>query len=166
MKSLKRNVIISLMILSSITSIAYNHYDKRNERKKLAIEILSTNIHDFQKYLNGIDFNKPVTLYHLNTGDIVIQYQVPGAPQGNFYGFINSKPDELGISAVGFDFDQNKIVKKEARMYEVVRNIDALSSYAAPVKDDWSTREIETQTKGTALQLFSDCKVCFKLLDN
>lgn len=166
MRSLKQKIIIALMILATVLSIAYNRHEKRSERQDLASKVFSVTGPDFFKYIDGIDLNRPVRMYPINTGDLFIQYQVPGAPQGNFYGLFGSTPDELGISSVGFDFKNNRIVDKEMLMYEATRRMDVLSSYAAPVKDDWSTKEIETQTKGSALQLFSDCKPCFVLVEN
>lgn len=138
-------------------------FDQVVKRKMEIIHSQTNEDYDkFAKYLNGIDFKKPVEIFHIKKGDVFIQYQIPGAPQGNFYGLKDSTPSELGISDVGYDPIKKKVVKKEKRTYTSIKNFDALSSYAAPVIDKWSTPEIETQTEGSKLQIFTTCKKCFE----
>ncbi len=162
MRTLKQKLIVSLMISLAILSIVGNNLTKQNERRETALKIFSLS-NSCNKYMEGVDFNKPVKVIHIKIGDEFIQYQTKSAPQGNFYGVIGSTPDELGISEKGYDPKTKKVVMKEMRIYKAVRENIALSSYAAPVKDDHSTPEIETQTKGGKEQLFALCKPCFIL---
>lgn len=114
-----------------------------------------------EKYMAGIDFDKPVRIYKVKKGDIFIQFQIPGAPQGNFYGLEGSLPTELGINENGLDA-AGRVIRKEMRIYVATRDFDVLSSFAAPVKDDWSTPEDESRTEGKKQQFFTTCKPCFE----
>jgi hypothetical protein len=104
-------------------------------------------------------------MYHVKQGDKFIQYQLPNAPQGNFYALEGSTPSGLGISSHGYVQKWNMLVPKEKRVYVALRDFDMLSSYAAPVVDNWSTPKIETQTKGRELQFFTTCKKCFERIE-
>ena len=158
---MKRRVSILLMIALALFAIFTNY--QQHERVKLASEIFISEGVEPQKYRHSIDYAKSVTLHTLKKGDQLIQWQVVGAPQGNFYGLPGSKPTELGISEFGYDPESKMVMKKQLRTYIVTRDMEVLGSYAAPVIDDWSTPEIETQTTGHKLQLFSTCKPCFEL---
>lgn len=115
-----------------------------------------------ERYMRGISFNKPVKMFMVKKGDRFIQWQVPNAPQGNFYGLYGSMPTELGINVIGVDPVTGNRIFKEMRVYIATIDFSMLSSYSAPVKDDWSTPEDETQTEGKKLQFFTTCKVCFE----
>ena len=162
MKIFWEKPILLVMFILVIISCMYGHIKIVGERQTTAIAQFNAEGVDPDKYMKAIDFREPVVLYEIEKGDIFIQYQTPNSPQGNFYGFDDSKPTELGISDIGWDPKLRKIVKKERHSYRAVDNFYVLSSYAAPVKDDWSTPEIETQTKGHKRQLFTTCKVCFE----
>jgi hypothetical protein len=101
-------------------------------------------------------------MYYIEKGTKLIQYQIPNAEQGNFYALPFATPSKLGISDKGYDAKSKSIVKKERRVYYATKDFKVLASYAAPVVDDWSTPEIETQTEGSELQFFTTCKSCFK----
>lgn len=158
---MKRQVLICLMIVATLFSIFTNY--NQHQRVRTASEIFIESGVDAEKYRNAIDYTKTVTMYSIKKGDKLIQYQIVGAPQGNFYGLPGSKPTELGISEWGYDPNSKMTMKKELRTYIVTKDMEVLGSYAAPVVDDWSTPEIETQTEGHKLQFFSTCKSCFEL---
>jgi len=160
----KRRFILTIMIAAVLFALAFNATQRSNinSKKHYASLVIQSEGEDPQKYLKGIDFTKPVKLWHLSKGDVVIQYQTPSAPQGNFYAFLGSKPTELGIGDVGIDPETDLKVKKHMRVYVVTTEQEVLATYAAPIKDDWSTPEDETQTQGSKLQLFSTCKPCFE----
>jgi len=160
-----RRFILWLMAIAVVFAVTFNETKRSNmnQRRHYASLVIQSEIKESPtRYLKGIDFKRPVKLWDLKEGDVVIQYQTPSAPQGNFYGFLGSKPTDLGISEFGIDPNTGLKVKKRLRVYVVTRDMDVLSSYAAPVKDDWSTPEDETQTRGNKLQLFSSCKECFE----
>lgn len=159
----KRNFIVTLMLLSCVFATVHFKNQRYEERMNLSMRVLeSEGIKDPSPYLNGIDFNKPVTSYTIKKGTILIQYQTPNNPQGNFYSYEGATPTELGISERGYDPVLKEVVEKDVRYYLATEDVKALSSYAAPVIDDWSTPEVETQTKGKKQQLFTTCKKCFK----
>ena len=150
------------MILSVIFAIGYHKIQYTRANVELAVSYFITQNVEPYTYMDGIDLSKPVKVFHIKKGDVFIQYQLAGAPQGNFYGLEGSTPSELGINEIGWDEEESIVVKKELRLYIATKDFDALSSYAAAVVDDWSTPEDETQTEGTAIQLFTTCKPCFK----
>jgi hypothetical protein len=157
---------LALLLSLAIFAVIYNQQQiDKHLNKELAINMFVVSKVDPDKYLPGIDFSKPVELYEIHEGDKFIQYQIPGAPQGNFYALEGSTPSELGINDMGYDSKSETTIKKEKRCYISIINLCALSSYAAPVVDDWSTPEDETQTEGSKLQLFTTCKNCFRSCD-
>jgi hypothetical protein len=154
---------IILLISLGVFAAIYNQYQiDKYLSKKLATHMFTVNNVNPDKYLPGINFSKPVKLYEIREGDRFIQYQIPGAPQGNFYALEGSTPSELGINDMGYDSKLERNVKKEKRIYIAKIDMDVISSYAAAIVDDWSTPEDETQTEGNKLQLFTTCKHCFK----
>jgi hypothetical protein len=168
MRIFKEKPILIVMLIAVVIASWSNYRD----HEKRQLENISVAVHfmkdvpDHDKYLKGIDFNKPINKYHVSKYQTFVQYQTPNSSQGNFYGFEESTPTELGISDVGWDPVLKKVVKKEKRVYVTIAEFDAMISYAAPVVDDWSTPEIETQTKGTARQLFTTCKdECFTFVN-
>lgn len=157
-----------LMLISLIIAIGVNENRKHEfmmNNYNLASDVFIDELENPNQYITAIDYYKPVTSYQVKKGDRFIQYQVPGAPQGNFYAFEGSTPTELGISNLGYDFQMELVVEKEMRTYIATKDFVVLSSYAAPVTDDWSTPQIETQTEGHARQLFTTCKECFDKLE-
>jgi hypothetical protein len=154
---IKRTIPLVCMIVVTLIAIVFNH----NKVKKFNVDILTKN--DVTEYSVSIDLSRPVRIYHVDKGEIFIQYQTPNSPQGNFYARMYSTPTELGISSYGYDPILKEVVKKEKRTYQAVRDFDVLCSYSAPVVDDWSTPDIETRTRGHALQYFTRCKNCFEL---
>lgn len=165
---MKRNIIIGLMAISVLFAVVFNQSQQYDRRYELASDYLTTSTQKTTNLLEGIDFSKPVTIYQIKPNEKFIQYQVEDAPQGNFYALAtlndDPTPSELGISEMGYNQKTKEVVRKEKRVYIAVKATTALASYAAPIVDDWSTPEVETQTTGHKLQLFSTCKPCFKLV--
>lgn len=115
-----------------------------------------------EDYMKGINFSKPVVIRPIHKSDMFIQYQIPGAPQGNFYGFLDAKPDELGVSDTGYDPEKKMEIRKEARIYVTLKDTNVLMSYAQPIQDYWSTEKNEERVGG-AVQIFTVCKEeCFR----
>lgn len=57
-------------------------------------------------HLQGIDFTRPVDVQPLRAGDIVYQWQTPGAPLGNYFSHSAAvRPTDLGIAGVGTTSD-------------------------------------------------------------
>ncbi len=57
-------------------------------------------------HLQGIDFSRPVEVRQLRAGDIVYQWQTPGAPLGNYFSPSSAvRPTDLGIAGVGTSSD-------------------------------------------------------------
>lgn len=160
----KNKLIVGLMLLAiAISLIVATNRSSSICQKNIEIATFFMNIQGVDtKYISGIDCHKNVGIYVVKKGDKLIQYQVPGRPQGNFYGFEGSTPSSLGISETGYDPVTKTIMEKEKRVYMAKKNFKVLLSFSAPVKDDWSTPEIETQTEGTAPQILTTCKECFE----
>ena len=158
----KRNLTIAIMIISVLFAIGYHKIQSARVNVETAISFFVKHDVNLDTYKLGIDFSKPVRILHVKKGDKFIQYQIPGAPQGNFYALEGTTPSELGISEWGYDSEYELTVKKRARIYIATKDFKVLASYAAAVVDDWSTPEDETQTDGSKLQLFTTCKPCFQ----
>ena len=157
----KRNIQIGIMILAVIFAVMFHREQVIDHNKETAHNYFVE--YECPVYPYGIDYTRPVKLYQVKKGDVFIQYQIPNAPQGNFYAFEGSLPTELGINEIGYDEDEEIVAKKVKRFYVATKDFIVLSSYTAPMVDDWSTPEDETQTKGGKIQLFTTCKTCFKL---
>ena len=154
------------MIAVSLFAIGYHQLNQRASRMRIANNMfIDQGIYANRELMKGIDFSKPVSIIVIPKDTTVIQYQVESAPQGNFYAMEGSLPNELGISDEGYDYETKKVVRKELRYYKTTTDVKVLCSYAAPVIDNWSTPEIETQRNGSNVQYFTTCKrPCFKLI--
>jgi hypothetical protein len=155
-----RNIHFIAIVVVVVLAIFYTQYHFKNNNKKLSVSYFINQDVNPDTYMDGIDLSKPVKVFHIKKGDIFIQYQLPGAPQGNFYALEGSTPSELGINDTGYDPDL-KIIKKEKQTYIATKDFDALSLYAAPIVDSLST-PINEQIKEVKLQIFSTCKLCFE----
>jgi len=158
---MKRNLILGIMLLSVLFAIFFHQYQFRHLNEEIALSYFIAHHVKSNIYLDSIDYSKPVKVYHVKKGDKFIQYQIDGAPQGNFYALEGATPSKLGINDMGYDPESKMKLKKQKRIYIATKDFDVLSSYAAPVVDDWSTPEDETQTEGHEFQLFTTCKPCF-----
>lgn len=159
----KNKVVLIITAISLLLAINFHQIKKHFINQEIARAVFIEAGVPEAKYMKGINFNKPVRMYKVKKGDIFIQYQVAGAPQGNFYALEGSSPTELGINDFGIDITTGLMVRKRMRVYIAIKDFTLLSSYAAAVIDDWSTPEDETQTKGNKLQLFTTCKPCFEM---
>jgi len=119
---------------------------------------------DIPSHLAGIDFTRPVDVVTLNGSKRLYQFQVPSAPQGNYYTFYGSTTaSELGISPYGFNRTTQMVVPKIQQTYTTTQPVQMLRSTAASVGDFWSVRGQTFQTQGGGLQLFSGQKPAFRL---
>lgn len=116
-------------------------------------------------HLQGIDFDQPVQVEQLSKGQRLAQYQAPGASQGNYYAPPGQKPSKLGISEYSQDFDTGDIAKKEARLYEVNKDVDALGTTAAKIEDTWSIPGKSISTDGGGKQYFTMKRTNFNLVE-
>ena len=159
---MSRKTILIIMAISVLFAISFNRGRISIHHKNLATEIFESANVNANDYLRGINLHRPVGIYVAKEGEVFIQYQIPNAPQGNFYGLEGSTPNQLGINEYGYDPQTEEKVKKEIRIYKVVKETEMLSSFAAPTVDDWSTPEDEARTDGSELQFFTTCKDCFQ----
>ena len=153
----KRNrVILCIMLISVILAMNFNVIKTHYIKQEMARDIFIKANVPVSDYMKGIDFSKTVKMYYIQKGLVLIQYQIPGAPQGDFYGWPDSTPDDLGVSEMGPDN-----ICKEMRIYVAVKGFHGLLSHAASVIDNWSTPENEERSGGD-LQIFTTCKDCFE----
>jgi len=104
-------------------------------------------------HLAGIDFNQPVETVTPPQGTKVVQWQLPGAPQGNYYAFPGTTPQQLGISPIALNTTDGTMVNKIPTAYITNSEVEVLKSTAAAVNDTWSIpgRALATQGKGTQM---------------
>lgn len=157
----KNKVILAAMAISVLLAISFHQIKAQFIYQEIARDVFITAGVPVDEYMKGINFGKSVKMFKVKKGDMFIQYQIPSNDQGNFYGLLGSKPDELGISKMGYDSRTGTNVLKTKRMYIALKDFDVLSSYAASVVDDWSTPENEERVAGSKLQFFTTCKECF-----
>ncbi|MCE4054858.1 polymorphic toxin type 46 domain-containing protein [Pseudomonas sp. Au-Pse12] len=120
---------------------------------------------DAESYMNGLDFNHPVSVETLAPGKNLWQYQSPGAPQGNWYTLSpRVQPTELGINPMGTNRAANTIEPKVLNSYGTTRKVEVLRSTAAATDDFWSVKGQSYSAKGGAQQLFSNDKGAFGAL--
>lgn len=89
-------------------------------------------------HLDGIDFTKPVEVETIPKGTEVVQYQAPGAPQGNYYAPPGTQPGQLGISPQTIDRATGNIVDKTPTIFVTTEDVQVLRSTAAAIDDTWS----------------------------
>lgn len=131
-------------------------------RKQLAFEFYkSSGMREsaIEAHIGGIDLTNPVEVVSIKKGTILAQYQVPGAPQGNYYGELGTKPEKLGINPRGETRDASGkvtgIAEKVPGRYIAAEDIPALRSTAEKVKDTWSIRGKPFETDGGGTQYFT-----------
>ncbi|MGR8929556.1 MAG: polymorphic toxin type 46 domain-containing protein [Gammaproteobacteria bacterium] len=115
-------------------------------------------------HLDGIDFSKPVEVTELPPGKILHQFQVPDAPQGNYYAESGAKPSDLGIADKARDWNSGKIVEKQINVYTTNSTVKVLRSTAASIKDTWSIPNETILTNGGATQYFTTSSGSFNLI--
>lgn len=160
----KNKIILAIMAIAILLAINFHQVKRHYIYHETALEVFleAVSLEKTSVYMKGIDFSKPVRIFTIKKGDKLIQYQVPGGQQGNFYGFLGALPTELGINEFGIDPDTGLKVRKRLQVYITTKDMKILSSYAKAIVDDWSTPEDEKQTEGSKRQFFSTCKPCFK----
>ncbi len=105
-------------------------------------------------HMAGIDFNKPVEIVTLKKGEILGQWQSPGAPKGNYFAPANETPSKLGIGTVGFNRSTGNAESKLQKIYQLDDDLEVLSSKAKAILDDWSNPYAVAQTTGGGQQYF------------
>lgn len=112
-------------------------------------------------HLAGIDFNQPVELVTLPKGTRLLQWQAPGAPQGNYYAPLGTSTAQLGISPAALDPETGEIVNRVATTYVTNNEVEVLKSTAAAVNDTWSIPGRVIVTEGKGVQVLSARSTAF-----
>lgn len=120
--------------------------------------------HRIAGHLQGIDFDKPVEVVTLKKGTVLSQYQAPGGAQGTYYAHKGATPSSLGIAPEGLDPVTKVPVPKKAVTYIVTKDVEALQSTAAAIKDTWSIPGKTIPTDGGATQYMTSAKEFFKAI--
>ncbi len=107
------------------------------------------------QHMKGINLNKSVEVVTLEPGTKLVQFQVPGAGRGNYYGPPGSSPSSLGIAKQALNKSTNQIVDKIEEHLVVNKEVAVLRSTSAPVMDSWSVPGQAIQTEGGSIQYFS-----------
>jgi len=113
---------------------------------------------EINDHMKGIDFNHPVEVVPLKDGDVLGQWQSPGAPKGNYFAPTIEKPSQLGIGSVGHNRATGEAETKIQKLYKVRGKTDALSSKAASIADNWSSPYATAMTTGGGQQYFVPAK--------
>ncbi|MBP0953939.1 polymorphic toxin type 46 domain-containing protein [Pseudomonas alliivorans] len=120
---------------------------------------------DYEGYMNGLDFTKPVYVETINSGKKLWQYQVPGGRQGMWYSPTpDIVPGQLGINPLGQIYKTDIVVPKIANIYQTTDKVTLLRSTSAPVLDTWSVPSQPFDAIGGARQMTSGQKELFKLI--
>lgn len=106
-------------------------------------------------HLNGINFSRPVTVSSLPAGSRVVQYQVPGAPVGNYFAPVGTPGSQLGMYTGG----------RIPQVYETTSKVKLLQSTADKVIDDWSVPFWKVHTNGGGTQFFTPNPSLFRLVE-
>jgi RHS repeat-associated protein len=98
-------------------------------------------------HLRGIDFTKPVEVVKIPKGTELVQYQIPGAPEGRYFAPSGTPGSQLGFYTSG----------RDAATYVATDDVQALRSVAASTVDDWSMRAYgwEVEAPGGGTQFFT-----------
>jgi hypothetical protein len=94
------------------------------------------------QHLDGIDFSKPVEIVSLKKGTLVMQYQIPGRPVGNYFAPLGAKAETLGINPIG----------RVPSVFEIAEDTAVLRSTASTVIENGNTNNI---FDGGGIQYFS-----------
>ncbi len=101
-------------------------------------------------HTRGIDFDHPVEVVTLPKGTEVIQYQIPGAPVGNYFAPPGTKGNQLGFYTSG----------RRATTFVAKEDIKVLKSVASDTVDDWSMKAYDwkIEAPGGGTQFFTTSK--------
>ncbi|WP_346830271.1 polymorphic toxin type 46 domain-containing protein [Pseudomonas abietaniphila] len=120
---------------------------------------------DYEGYMNGLDFTKPVSVETINRGKTLWQYQVPGGRQGMWYSPTpDIIPSQLGINPLGQIYKTDIVVPKIVNVYQSTEKVTLLRSTSAPVLDTWSVPSQPFDAIGGARQMTTGQKELFKLI--
>ncbi len=120
---------------------------------------------DYEGYMNGLDFTKPVYTETLNRGKTLWQFQVPGGRQGMWYSPTpDVVPGQLGINPLGQIYKTETVVPKIMNVYQTTDKVTLLRSTSAPVLDTWSVPSQPFDAIGGARQMTSGQRELFKLI--
>ncbi|MFJ3485586.1 polymorphic toxin type 46 domain-containing protein [Pseudomonas sp. NPDC090202] len=120
---------------------------------------------DYEGYMNGLDFSKPVSVETINSGKKLWQFQVPGGRQGMWYSPTpDVVPGQLGINPLGQIYKTETVVPKIINVYETTDKVTLLRSTSAPVMDTWSVPSQPFDAIGGARQMTSGQRDLFKLI--
>jgi len=105
-------------------------------------------------HMRGIDFSYPVDVVTISKGTEVIQYQIPGAPVGNYFALPGTQGNQLGFYTSG----------RQATTFISTGNVQVLRSTASSTIDDWSMKAYgwEIEAPGGATQFFTRSKSWMK----
>lgn len=101
-------------------------------------------------HIRGIDLSRPVDVVTIPKGTEVIQYQIPGAPVGNYFALPDTRGNQLGFYTSG----------RQATSFISIDNVQVLRSTASSTIDDWSMKDYgwEIYAPGGAQQFFTRSK--------
>ncbi|AZF13698.1 hypothetical protein C4J92_0181 [Pseudomonas sp. R3-18-08] len=120
---------------------------------------------DYEGYMNGLDFTKPVSVETINSGKKLWQFQVPGGRQGMWYSPTpDIVPSQLGINPLGQIYKTETVVPKIVNVYQTTDKVTLLRSTSAPVLDTWSVPSQPFDAIGGARQMTSGQRELFKLI--
>ncbi|NWC93008.1 MULTISPECIES: polymorphic toxin type 46 domain-containing protein [unclassified Pseudomonas] len=120
---------------------------------------------DYEGYMNGLDFTKPVSVETINSGKKLWQFQVPGGRQGMWYSPTpDIVPSQLGINPLGQIYKTETVVPKIVNVYQTTEKVTLLRSTSAPVLDNWSVPSQPFDAIGGARQMTSGQRELFKLI--
>jgi len=105
-------------------------------------------------HLQGIDFTQPVDVISIPQDTRVVQYQIPGAPVGNYFAPVGTPANTLGIYTSGL----------VGNVYTATEPITVLRSTSASITDTWSMQRAgwQIQTQGGSIQFFAPNQGGFK----
>jgi RHS repeat-associated protein len=96
-------------------------------------------------HLEGIDFTRPVDVITIPKGTQVVEYQIPGAPMGNYFAPIGTSANTLGIYTSG----------RFARAFTATEDTTVLRSTAASARNTWEVPGWTIDTPGEGIQYFA-----------
>ncbi|RYZ13876.1 MAG: hypothetical protein EOP49_54050, partial [Sphingobacteriales bacterium] len=97
------------------------------------------------KYLGGgIDFSKPVRMVNVPAGTPFVQFQIPGAPVGNYFAPVGTAGNTLGFYTGG----------RQQTVHIFNHDVRALQSTAKSITDTWSVPGWSISAPGGGTQLF------------
>jgi len=97
-----------------------------------------------ESHLQGIDFTKPVTMTRIPAGIPLVQYQIPGAPIGNYFAAVGTPGNTLGFYTGG----------RVPTVHTFSPDVRALQSTAADITDTWSVPGWSISAPGGGTQFF------------